>query len=132
MNPDEIQPIIDEIVGKSWTYGNTVGEPMITKKSPDLRDVSTRDLLNEAFRRGAIKQMSYSQDTPKEYLEDSKFSEHMNRAIMKDSLLQAADELYQNGVFNLGMKTDDERGMVTFTSDYFICIHPLTLKANGQ
>ena len=101
------------------------------KRKADLRDVSTRDLLNEAFRRGAIKQMSAKRSASTEMATDANYIKHVNTSIRQDALAGAVDELEKYGVFNVG-KTENPPhqpgGVVEYSVDYFICKHPLTIQ----
>jgi hypothetical protein len=102
------------------------------KSKPDLRDVSTRDLLNEAFRRGAIKQLEMkhvvSKHQLKEYGDD--FIKHLHHKLRRDALTSRVDDLEKAGVFHAGKREGGNHPYddVEFSVDYFICKHPLTLK----
>ena len=130
---DYMQSIVDVVQG--WTTANpSVGitNSTITKSKPDLRDVSTRDLLNEAFRRGAIKQLEMkhvvSKHMVEEYGED--YMKHLHHKLRQDALVYRVDDLEKAGVFNVGKREGGHHPFdeVEFSVDYFICKHPLTLK----
>ena len=100
-------------------------------RNPDLRDVSTRDLLNEAFKRGAIKQMNVKRMVASEMAKDSDYVEYLQKSIRQDALAGAVDELEKYGIFNVGKKENVSSRPwedVEYSVDYFICKHPLTLK----
>ena len=101
------------------------------KRKADLRDVSTRDLLNEAFRRGAIKQMSMKRSVSTQMESDANYIKHVNKSIRQDALAGAADELEKYGVFNIGKTETPSYNPgcdAEYSVDYFICKHPLTIK----
>jgi hypothetical protein len=134
MEEDKVymQSIVDAVT--SWNVGEPgyITNGVVTRSKPDFRDVSTSDLLNEAFRRGAIKQLTMKRAVSKyqidEYGDD--FMKHVHTKLRYDALASSADELEKAGVFNVGKR---EGGLhpyddVEFSIDYFICKHPLTLK----
>ena len=105
------------------------------KSKPDLHDVSTSDLLNEAFRRGAIKQMSMKRAVAGEMSKDPDYVEYLQRSIRQDALVGHMDDLEKHGVFNVGKNTFESQcpwEEVEYTVDYFICKHPLTLKKDEE
>jgi hypothetical protein len=131
-----MQSIVDKVL--SWsdnpsTYINdgTISTKRIQSKL-DLSSVSTSDLLNEAFKRGAIKQMSVSHTTYTQYLESKDYEDHLVQGIIKDALLCKTSDLANAGVFNIGRKDRSHEGFVDYSVDYFICVHPIKLKkSNG-
>lgn len=127
-----MQSIVDVV--NSWNVGEPgyITNGTITHSKPDFRDVSTRDLLNEAFRRGAIKQLEMKHVVSKHIIDEygDDFMEHLHIKLRQDALASRVAELEKAGVFNVGkhevgLRPYDE---VEFSVDYFICKHPLTLK----
>lgn len=132
-----IQSIVDAV--NSWTTANPthITNGTITHSKPDLRDVSTSDLLNEAFKRGAIEQFSYKSRVAKFQLEENlaDFLEYFTKKFRHDALAASVDSIEKLGAFNIGRK--DGQGSpgleeVEFTIDYFVCKHPLTLKKESN
>ena len=133
---DYMMAIADEV--KSWTDNSTyitngtIPKSAIASSKPDLRDVSTRDLLNEAFRRGAIKQLELKQVVSKHMVDDygEDYMKHLHTKLRQDALVSRVDELEKAGVFNVGKREGGNHPLddVEFSIDYFICKHPLTLK----
>lgn len=121
---------IDEVITKLIDIDTNMKRDIVTSTSsnPDLTTISTRDLLNEAFRRGAIEQMNFRLSVPDYMMDDNEYVEHMNRKILVSSLTDACDELKNAGVFNIGKRPDYDNASVEMSVDYFICVHPLTLK----
>lgn len=129
---------VDVDVVNSWQSLNSsnivagnITATQAARIKPDLRDVSTRDLLNEAFRRGAIKQMNVKRMVASEMIKDPNYVEHMQRSIRQDALAGAVDDLEKYGVFNVGKSENVSSHPwedVEYSVDYFICKHPLTLK----
>ena len=102
------------------------------KRSQDLQDVSTRDLLNEAFRRGAIKQLEMKHAVSKHMVDEygDDYMKHLQHKLRQDALVSRVDDLEEAGVFNVGKREGGPHSFdeVEFSVDYFICKHPLTLK----
>ena len=133
-----MQSIVDVV--KSWSDANqpvtitnsTIPNSIITKSKPDLRDVSTRDLLNEAFRRGAIKQLEMKHVVSKHMIDEygADYMKHLHTKLRQDALASRVDDLEKAGVFNVGKRESGHNPYdeVEFSVDYFICKHPLTLK----
>lgn len=127
-----MQSIVDVV--NSWNVGapDYITNGAITRSKPDLRDVSTSDLLNEAFRRGAIKQLTMKHAVAKFQIEEygDDFMKHFHTKLRQDALASRADDLEKAGVFNVGKREDGSHpyDAVEFSVDYFICKHPLTLK----
>ena len=98
----------------------------------DLSLVPTSDLLNEAFRRGAIKHVDMKQAISKFQVEGigGDFMKHFNRKMRLDALASRVDDLEKAGVFNVGKREGGNHPYdeVQFSVDYFVCKHPLTLK----
>ena len=111
--------VIKEDVHGQFSYV----EKVESEYKMDLSDVSTRDLLNEVFRRGAIKQIKRS-GTVEPHNETEDYIQHFSKALVHDSVTKALPKLKDMGVFNV----EFSNGVVT--SDFFICLHPLTLKEN--
>lgn len=137
-----MQSMVDAV--RSWTAASAsayiaggipsaaISNSTITKSKPDLRDVSTRDLLNEAFRRGAIKQLEMKHVVSKHMVEEygDDFMKHLHHKLRQDALASRVDDLEKAGVFNVGKREGGHHPYddVEFSVDYFICKHPLTLK----
>jgi len=126
-----MQSIVDVV--NSWTTANpTYISTSSTPSKPDLRDVSTSDLLNEAFRRGAIKQLEMKHVVSKHMIDDygDDYMKHLHHKLRQDALASRVYELDKAGVFNIGKREAGKHpyAEVEFSVDYFICRHPLTLK----
>ena len=128
-----IQSMVDIV--SSWTKQTpsvSITNSTITNSKPDLRDVSTRDLLNEAFRRGAIKQLEMKHAVSKHMVDEygDDYMKHLQHKLRQDALVSRVDDLEKAGVFNVGKREGGHSPFdeVEFSVDYFICKHPLTLK----
>lgn len=127
---NSIVTVDDYVLDKySSTYSNSI---TASRVDIDLSQVPTRDLLNEAFRRGAIKQLEMKHVVSKHMVEEygDDFMKHLHHKLRHDALASRVNDLEKEGVFNVGKR---EGGMhpydeVEFSVDYFICKHPLTLK----
>ena len=131
---DYMSNIVDYV--NAWkTDASTTGQQYYEyaqKRSQDLRDVSTRDLLNEAFRRGAIKQLEMKHVVSKHMVDEfgDDYMKHLQHKLRHDALVSRVDDLEKAGVFNVGKREGGDHPFdeVEFSVDYFICKHPLTLK----
>lgn len=131
-NDTEYMTSIVDVIN-TWQTSNpsAITATQVARSKPDLRDVSTRDLLNEAFRRGAIKQIDVKRMVASEMVRDPDYVKHLQKSIRQDALAGAVDELEQYGVFNIGKKENVSSHPwqdVEYSVDYFVCKHPLTLK----
>lgn len=127
-----MKTIVDVVRDWDAIDSTQVTNGTITHSKPDLRDVSTRDLLNEAFRRGAIKQVEMKHVVSKFQLDEygDDFIKHVHHKIRQDALASRVEDLEKAGVFNVGKREGGTHPYdeVEFSVDYFICKHPLTLK----
>lgn len=131
MNNDDIMAVLDAVTSNERVavdYKNST----VTAAKPDLSGCSTRDLLNECFRRGAIKQMEYKVHIPQLHLHDKEYVEHFRQCFLRNAFIDQIDKLSGYGVFNIGQVDDKINETVRFSCDYFICKHPLTIKAEDN
>lgn len=128
MNNDDMTAILNAIASHEWVPTN-YKDSAVTGVKPDLSGCSTRDLLNECFRRGAIKQMGYKIDIPQLHLQDKEYVDHFQQLFLRNAVIDQIDKLSEYGVFNIGQVDDKINETVRFSCDYFICKHPLAIKA---
>jgi hypothetical protein len=128
MHPDDVITVINAMNTAYWSIENGNSIESNTSVKINLSSVSTSDLLNEAFKRGAIRQMEFWHSIPNEYMQAPQYEEHLIQRLVHDSLRSSADKLLADGVFNIGKKEQPELGEIHFSADYFICRHPITLK----
>jgi len=96
-----------------------------------LVNVTTRDLMNEVYRRGAIRQMSYVIEVDHESLSLSpNYETQVKTSLVKDAFLNSVLEFEEQGVLNLSKASDPDTFITTFGVDFFICKHPKTLKSD--
>jgi hypothetical protein len=96
-----------------------------------LANVTTRDLMNEVYRRGAIRQISRTVDVDHEMLAVSpNYETQMKISLMKDALLESIPEFENQGVLNMSKVKYPDTHITTFGVDFFICKHPRTLKSD--
>src|SRR6056300_880058 len=90
-----MQSIVDVV--NSWNVSEPgyITNGVVTRSKPDLRDVPTSDLLNEAFRRGAIKQLTMKHAVAKRKIEEygDDFMKHFHTRFRQDALASRADYL---------------------------------------
>ena len=99
-----------------------------------LVNVTTRDLMNEVYRRGAIRQISQTLDVHRETLlpfSNSNYESHIIASLVKDALLESIPEFENQGVMNISKVVDPDTQITTFGADFFICKHPKTLKSDN-
>lgn len=95
-----------------------------------LSSYTTSELLNEVYKRGAIVQSKHTRFLDKTILEDSHYYNQVLESLKHDALIMAKHNMDNFGVFNLGKKDLFHQNTVEMSIDYFICKHPLALKAS--
>lgn len=115
----------------SITVTNPCSEIMIDLPW-DLKGIPTEVLLNEAFRRGAIKHFHANRVVSNLMLHDELYYSQVIHSLRQDCLSINRDVMEESGVFNLGKKSDYQTDLVTLSCDFFVCKHPKILKESQK
>lgn len=99
--------------------------------SDDLSHISTKDLLNEAYKRGAILRLQAKKAYSSVYFQNDDFLSYVNKDLRTNSLLSGVDMIVEEGILHISKQQDRLRDEVVYNTDIFICKHPLTLKDEG-
>ena len=97
-----------------------------TIPSQDLSAVSTKDLMNEVYKRGAIQHLKYNKVICDEFMGDPDYVDHVKHGIRHDALTSNILHMHNLGVFNYGKGTSTTAN-ISYAVDFFVCKHPLTL-----
>ncbi len=107
-----------------------VSQSTITANKLDLSTISTRDLLNECYRRRAIEKFDASIAVDKYFLD----SEPASRAHLKQDLITSLiSSMLKNGKFTeqaIAVKESEDFAYMRkiFESEIYICKHPTQVK----
>ena len=117
---------LSKAVMKAW--GSFDKEYMISGK-PDLSRISTRELLNECYRRRAIEKFTTSVEASIEAFEDQEHNMHLIRNV-EDRLWDNAvnsDKFYSEAVLH-SVSGISQCYTRTLTGEIYICKHPSKVK----
>lgn len=117
---------LSKAVMKAW--GSFDKEYMISGK-PDLSRISTRELLNECYRRRAIEKFTTSVEAPIEAFEDQEHNMHLIRNV-EDRLWDNAvnsGKFYSEAVLH-SVSATSHSFTRTLTAEIYICKHPSKVK----
>ncbi len=119
MEPDEIKRIYDSI----HTYD-------IMRTIQDLSRVSTRDLLNECYRRRAIEKFSIDKRAD-EYMaqNDASYAQYVMEQIRRDIWYSVMDnKKFLSEAVPIKHDHDMINRMHIYTSEVYVCKHPTSLR----
>lgn len=119
MEPDEIQRLYESI----HTYD-------IMRKTQDLSSISTRDLLNECYRRRAIEKFSVDRNAD-EYMvqNDRSYTEYVMDHIRKEVWFAVMDnKKFLPEAVPIKHAHDSINRMHRYTAEVYVCKHPMSLK----
>ena len=133
MEPDDYETV-QRVLGSNQTY--TYSTAASSVKSKDLSQFSTRELLNEAYRRGAIRPFSQRfRVAPymfKDEAESSEYMKHVHQTVVRDLLIGNADTFQKYGAIDMTTKdftvTHQES---VIEAEIYICKHPKIIKKAG-
>ena len=96
---------------------------------PDLSRISTRELLNECYRRRAIDKFSASIEAPIEAFEDQEHNSHLKRHLDEKlwSVMADASKFYSEAVIH-SISALSAGYTRTLTGEVYICKHPSKVK----
>ena len=119
MEPDEIQRIYDSI----HTYD-------IMRTTQDLSRVSTRDLLNECYRRRAIERFDYKVSADSYFLEEVKEARHHVKEDLIHGIWKsvAKNQAFADSALYITEEQDRAFMRVNMAGEIYICKHPKNLR----
>lgn len=143
MEPDDnkwIQSIMDNNYHGSYTFAQEYADVIKTvvqknrdgsmHKHIDLSSVSTRDLLNECYRRRAIEKFDYSQIIDTDYATmypDAR--EHAIKEVLRGVVQSVLhNKKFADDAITLDEKVDRSNRQHIFTGEVYICKHPTKVK----
>lgn len=143
MEPEDtylIQEIIQKMVTKDYSLAPEYDDLIKTVvhknrdgsmyKSVDLSGVSTRDLLNECYRRRAIERFTYKSSADMYFLkQEPKARDHVVEALVRgmwDCMLR--NEKFANDAIHIQEEPNNPQIRTEFTSEVYICKHPTKVR----
>lgn len=133
MEPDDYEISVSGNIPRypSYTY-NTAAVSSV--KTRDLAQFSTSELLNEAYRRGAIRPFSQRFNIAPFYTQDQNDAKEYMRQVQKnvvhDLLIGNVDIFQKYGAVD--MKTRNSMDMDIIEAEIYICKHPKIIKQAGR
>ncbi len=143
MEPDDnkwIQSIMDNNYHGSYTFAQEYEDLIKTvvqknrdgsiHKHIDLSSVSTRDLLNECYRRRAIEKFDYKQSVDIDYVKmHPEAREHVISAALRGVVQSVLEnKKFANDAIVLNESVDRAQRLEIFTGEVYICKHPTKVK----
>lgn len=122
----EVSGNLSKAVMKAW--GSFDKSYMATGK-PDLSDISTRELLNECYRRRAIEKFTTSIEAPIEEFEDREHNMHLIRSVNERLWhnVEYSGKFYSEAAIHSVSATS--KGYTrALTAEIYICKHPSKVK----
>jgi hypothetical protein len=144
MEPDDnkwIQSIMDRNYhGNSYTFAQEYQDLIKTvvqqnrdgtiSKHVDLSDVSTRDLLNECYRRRAIEKFTYKVDADMYFLkQEPQAREYLIKDLtrgMWESMLK--NEKFSQDAISIKEEQNNPQIRTEFYGEVYICKHPTKVR----
>lgn len=126
MDPDEISKMFE-----SWDSSASGSTSSYTQYKPhDLSRISTRDLLNECYRRRAIEKFDYNVNADLYFLKQ----EPEARAYVIQDLMRGMwstmlkNEKFSTDAINIKEKVNDLQLRTEFFGEVYICKHPTKVR----
>lgn len=96
----------------------------------DLSSVSTRDLLNECYRRRAIERFTYKSSVDMYFLkQEPQARDHMIKELVRgmwDCMLR--DEKFSRDAIDIKEQVNNAQCRTEFTGEIYICKHPTKVR----
>lgn len=96
----------------------------------DLSSVSTRDLLNECYRRRAIEKFSYKVDADMYFLrQEPQARDHMIKELVRGMWgCMLRDEKFSRDAIDIKEQVNNPQIRTEFTGEIYICKHPTKVR----
>ena len=125
MEPDEIQKLYQTTYITSTSSGGYTFRDVY-----DLSHVSTRDLLNECYRRRAIEKFSFTDSIDQDYLmmnpDAKEYITHDAMRCLWKSIYK--DQKFLQDALMIREKSDIAYRRVNITGEIYVCKHPTKVR----
>lgn len=114
----------------------TYQTPSTSVKSKDLSQFSTRELLNEAYRRGAIRPFAQrfrvANHLARDDADSAEYMKHVHQSVIRDLLIGNVDKFEKYGAIDMKMQNFQHTMEDSFVeAEIYICKHPKIIKKAG-
>ena len=125
MEPDEIQKLYQTTYITSTSSGGYTLRDVY-----DLSHVSTRDLLNECYRRRAIEKFSFIDNIDKDYMmHNPDAKEYITHDLMKCLWTSICDDQkFLQDALTIKEETDLAYRTIKLTGEIYVCKHPTKVR----
>lgn len=125
MEPDEIQKIYT--TNMTYITSNPSGGYTL-RDAYDLSHVSTRDLLNECYRRRAIEKFSFTDNIDQDFLtmNTKEYITHDAMHCLWKSIYK--DQKFLQDALMINEKSDIAYRRVNITGEIYVCKHPTKVR----
>ena len=123
MEPDEIQKLYQTTYITSTSSGGYT-----FRDAYDLSHVSTRDLLNECYRRRAIEKFSFTDNIDQDFLtmNTKEYITHDAMHCLWKSIYK--DQKFLQDALMINEKSDIAYRRVNITGEIYVCKHPTKVR----
>ena len=143
MKPEDtyvMQEIMQKMLTKDYTFTPEYDDLIKTvvhkmhdgsmNQSIDLSHVSTRNLLNECYRRRAIEKFTYRVDADMYFLkQEPKARDHLIRELIQAMWgCMLKNEKFSRDAIDITEQVNNSQIRTEFTGEVYICKHPNSLK----
>lgn len=143
MEPEDtylIQEIFQKMMTKDYSFAPEYDDLIKTvvhknrdgsiHKGVDLSGVSTRDLLNECYRRRAIEKFSYKVDADMYFLrQEPQARDHMIKELVRGMWsCMLRDEKFSRDAIDIKEQVNNPQIRTEFTGEIYICKHPTKVR----
>ena len=141
MEPDEIQKIYQTYATRtpddfykvvSWSDNSGVrhNSYILPNGQLDLSSVSTRDLLNECYRRRAIEKFSFTDNIDQDYMmHNPDAKKYITHDLMKCLWTSICDnQKFLQDALTIKEETDLSYRTIRLTGEMYVCKHPTKVR----